>query len=90
MRHLPRQLADFRGCGRALAAAVDFVLGLAAAAFTLGLAAGVAAPLGWVVGWTLGVSPGFAGWVASGASGSPPPKVKACCSCCFSSVCALP
>ena len=53
-RPLPRQLADFRGYGRALAAAETFALGLAAEAFTLGLAAGVAAPLGWVVGWTLG------------------------------------
>lgn len=53
-RLLPRQLTDFRGYGRALAAAKTFTLGLAAEAFTLGLAAGVAAPLGWVVGWTLG------------------------------------
>ena len=44
-RHFPCQLADLRGWGRALAAAE---------AFALGLAAGVAAPLGSVVGWTLG------------------------------------
>ena len=44
-RTFPCQLADLRGWGRALAAAE---------AFTLGLAAGVAAPLGSVVDWTLG------------------------------------